>query len=380
MKFKNGGKLWGRGFASKKQTTKRGDMVGTSRLELFLNDINISSHIKTATTFKSTTDWFVHATLENEEPTSGILTEFNNRSVSVRFRFVLTYGERGEETSYPWHFGRAASAWRLNEERDGELILYGTGRLGRDKPQGTKSDDDTHHTISATVITAESIGGVITNERSEEGEITLLRGPSAESERAVRNAEIEFKRTEEVRLVTSHAFVLFLASSAASSYRLLYNSGISMGDGSLLHSSLVLLPLAVEYFIKYLLIQEFGPLPKEHKTHMLLKLFDALPFPIQKMVNYDFKDELIKTGRPRDSHNIRVCLMRFRNAFTTMRYLFDLENANTSMHLREPDHIIVLMCALNALERVCGGPLNFRGALQEVDQHPGTPGGPNENY
>ena len=342
-------------------------MAGTSRLDLFVNDNDISSQIKTTNTYESTTDWFVYAILENREPTSGILTEFDNRRVSVKFRFTVTYDEGEEEISSPWHFGRAASAWRLNEEHDGELILYGTGRLGRDESKGSKLDDDTHHTVPATITAAESIGGVITNERSEEGEITLLRGPSAEFGRTVRNAEIEFNRAEEVRSITSPAFVLFLASGAASSYRLLYNSGISMGDGSLLHSSLVLLPLAVEYFIKYLLIREFGPLPKEHKTHMLLKLFDALPFPLQKIIGDNFEDELTKTGRSRDSHNIRVCLMRFRNAFTTMRYLFDLENANTSMHLREPDHIIILMCAMNALEHVCGGTHNFRRTPQEID-------------
>ena len=341
--------------------------MGTSRLDLFVNGNDTSSQIKKVETHESTTDWFIHATLENREPTSGILADFDNRGVSVKFRFTVTHDEGEEEISSPWRFGRAASAWRLNEEHDGELILYGTGRLGRDGSKDVNLGDDTHHTISGTITAMESVSGVITNERSEEGEITWIRGPSAEFERMVRDAEIEFKRTEEVRRVTSPSFVRFLASSAASSYRLLYDSGISMRDGSLLYSSLVLLPLAVEYFIKYLLIQEFGPLPKEHKTHMLLKLFDALPFPLQRMIGDNFEDEIRKTGRSGDSHNIRVCLMRFRNAFTTMRYLFDPENANTSMHLQEPNHIIILMCTMNALERVCGGLLNFRRAPQESD-------------
>ena len=341
--------------------------MGTSRLDLVVNGSDISSQIKKVETHESTTDWFIHTTLENREPTSEILTKLDNRSVSVKFRFTATYDYGEEKFSTPWRIGQAVSAWRLNEEHDGELILYGAGRLGRDGSKDVNLGDDTHHTISGTITAMESVGGVITNERSEEGEITWSQGPSADFERAVRDAEIEFKQTEEVRRVTSPSFVLFLASSAASSYRLLYNSGISMGAGSLLHSSLVLLPLAVEYFIKYLLIQESGPLPKEHKTHMLLKLFDALPFHLQRMVVGNFEEELRKTGRSEDSHNIRVCLMRFRNAFTTMRYLFDPENANKSMHLLEPNHIVILMCAMNALERVCGGPLNFRRAPQESD-------------
>ena len=340
--------------------------MATSRFNLFINDIDISSQIKKAESQESIADWFLHIILEDREPTSKILTEFNNRSVSVRFRVSVTDVEGEEKAPALWRLGQAVSAWRLNEEHDGELILYGTGRLGLEETKDIRSDDNTQNTISGRFTTIESLAGVITNKRTDEGDITWHHGPATELARMNRNADIEFKRTEEVRQVTSPSFVLFLATSAASSYRLLYNSGVSTSDGSLLYSSLVLLPLAVEYFLKYLLIKEFGPLPKKYKNHTLLKLYDALPFPLQRVIGDNFEDELRATGRSGDSHSIRVCLMRFRNAFTAMRYLFDPENANSSLHLQEPNHIIILMCTMNALERVCGGPLNFRRSHQEI--------------
>ena len=346
-------------------------MVGTSKVDLFVDDNDLSSRIKTVSMHESAEDWFVHAVLENGEPTSGVLTGLDGLRVPVKFRFVAERGEEGgEEILFPWRFGKPALSYRLNEENNGELILYDTGRLGRDNSKGDASDEDTQHTVIATIAVAESVGGIITNQRFAEGEITIFSGPSAEFHRMARAAEIEFERGREVKSVTSPGFILLLASGAASSYRLLYNSGINVGDGSLLRSSLILLPLAVEYFIKFLLVRESGPLPREHKTHMLLKLFDALPFSAQKKVDDFFKDELEQTGRSPDSHSIRVCLMRFRNAFTAMRYLFDPENANTSIHLQNPDHVIVLTCVMNALERACGGPHDFRSVGGDNSSHP----------
>ena len=347
-------------------------MVGTSRLDLFIDGNDVSPQIKTVSMYESATDWFVHAVLGNGEPTSGVLSGLNDRRVPVKFRFVMDHGEEGgEEIASPWRFGKPILSYRLNEESSGELILYDTGRLGRDNSEDDVLEEDTQHTVTGTITVAESIRGVITNQRTAEGEVAIPRGPSVEFDRMARDAEIEFEREREVRIVTSPGAVLSLASGAASSYRLLYNSGINVGDGSLLHSSLILLPLAVEYFIKFLLVRESGPLPREHKTHMLLKLFDALPFAVQERIEYFFKDELVQTGRLPDSHNIRVCLMRFRNAFTAMRYLFDPENANASLHLQKPDHVIVLTCVMNALERTCGGPHNFRRAANNYGSRPG---------
>ena len=341
-------------------------MVVTSRFDLFIDGNDVSPQIKTVSMYESATDWFVHAELENGEPTSGVLAGLNDRRVPVKFRFVIDHTEEGgEEILYPWRFGKPTLSYRLNEENNGELILCDTGRLGRDRSEDDVPEEDTQHIVTGTIDATESVGGVIINRRSAEGGITIFSGPTAEFHRMARNAEIEFEREREVKSVTSPGFVLSLASGAASSYRLLYNSGINVGDGSLLRSSLILLPLAVEYFIKFLLVRESGPLLssrllKEYKTHMLLKLFDALPFAIQRRVDEFFKDELVQTGRSPDSHSIRVCLMRFRNAFTAMRYLFDPQYANTSVHLQKPDHVIVLTCAMNALEHVCGGPHDFR--------------------
>ena len=346
-------------------------MAGTSKFDLFVDDNDLSPQIKTVSMYESATDWFVHAVLENGEPTSGVVAGLDGRRVPVKFRFVIDHTEEGgEEILFPWRFGKPTLSYRLNEENSGELILYDTGRLGRDNSEDDVPEEDAQHTVTGTIAVAESVGGVITNQHTAEGEITVFSGPSAEFHRMARDAEIEFEREREVRAVTSPGFVLSLASGAASSYRLLYNSGINAGDGSLLRSSLILLPLAVEYFIKFLLVRESGPLSKEHKTHMLLKLFDALPFSVQRRVDDFFKDELGQTGRSPDSHSIRVCLMRFRNAFTAMRYLFDPENANTSIHLQNPDHMIILVCVMNALERACGGPHYFRNVGGNYSNHP----------
>ena len=304
------------------------------------------------------------------------MTGLDGRRVSVKFRLVAERGEEGgEEILFRWRFGKPTLSYRLNEENNGDLILYDTGRLGRDNSKDDASDEDTQHTVTGTIDATETLGGVIVNRRSEDGEITFFRGPSAELQRMARDAEIEVEREREVKSVTSPGFVLSLASGAASSYRLLYNSGIKAGDGSLLRSSLILLPLAVEYFIKFLLVRESGPLLssrllKKYKTHMLLKLFDALPFAIQRRVDDFFKDELGQTGRSPDSHSIRVCLMRFRNAFTVMRYLFDPENASTSIHLQNPNHTIILVCVMNALERTCEGPYDFRDVDGDYTNHP----------
>lgn len=351
-------------------------MVGTSRLDLFIDGNDLSPQVKTVSMHESAEDWFVHAVLENGEPASGVLTGLDGHRVSVKFRFVAERGEEGgEEILFPWRFGKPTLSYRLNEENSGELILYDTGRLGRDRSEDDMPEDDIQHIVTGTIDATESVGRVIVNRRSAEGDITFFSGSTAEFHRMARDAEIEFEREREVKSVTSPGFVLSLASGAASSYRLLYNSGINMGDRSLLRSSLILLPLAVEYFIKFLLVRESGPLLssrllKKYKTHMLLKLFDALPFATQRRVDDFFKDELRQTGRSPDSHSIRVCLMRFRNAFTAMRYLFDPENANTSIHLQNPDHTIILVCVMNALERACGGPYDFRDVEGDNSSHP----------
>ena len=346
-------------------------MVGTSKFELFVDDNDLSSQIKKFNMYESATDWFVHAILENGKPASEALAELDGRMVPVKFRFVMDHTEEGgEEILYPWRFGKPTLSYRLNEENDGELILYDTGRLERDRSEDYIPEEDTQHTVTGTIDATESVGGVIVNRRSEEGEITIFSGPSAEFDRMARDAEIEIEREREVKAVTSPGIVLSLASGAASSYRLLYNFGINAGDGSLLRSSLILLPLAVEYFIKFLLVREYGPLSKKRKNHMLLNLFDALPFATQRRVDDFFKDELGQTGRSPDSHNIRVCLLRFRNAFTAMRYLFDPVNANTSIHLQNPNHTIILVCVMNALERACGGPYDFRDTDGDYSNHP----------
>ena len=218
-------------------------MAGTSKFDLFVDDNDLSPQIKTVSMYESATDWFVHAVLENGEPTSGVVAGLDGRRVPVKFRFVIDHTEEGgEEILFPWRFGKPTLSYRLNEENSGELILYDTGRLGRDNSEDDVPEEDAQHTVTGTIAVAESVGGVITNQHTAEGEITVFSGPSAEFHRMARDAKIEFEREREVRAVTSPGFVLSLASGAASSYRLLYNSGINAGDGSLLRSSLILSP------------------------------------------------------------------------------------------------------------------------------------------
>ena len=123
-------------------------------------------------------------------------------------------------------------------------------------------------------------------------------------------------------------------------------------NNELLYSSLIFLPLAVEYFIKYLLVRGTEEVKKEYKTHKLLALFDYLPFDVQKSVDSEFKNELEKIGRERTDQELRVFLIKSQNAFTAIRYLFNHENATTSRHLLRPENIAVLTCVSNALERV----------------------------
>ncbi len=149
--------------------------------------------------------------------------------------------------------------------------------------------------------------------------------------------------------------MLFLANSALSSFRLLYHSGISNQNSQLLYSSLIFLPLATEYFMKYLLVKGTGTFEKKYRIHKQLTLFDFLPPDIQESIENEFKNELENIGRPREYQALRVFLKRSQNAFTAIRYLFDPANAETSKHLLEPENTAILTCLSSALERVSKG-------------------------
>ena len=118
-------------------------MTRTSKFEIFVNNDDISSYVKTAETSESTVEWFVHVTLEGKGQLSETLAKYDGSSVSVEFRIVLICDNGEEVNSSPWHSGLGVAAWRLDEDGNDELILYGTGRLDRDDSKSNKSDDDT---------------------------------------------------------------------------------------------------------------------------------------------------------------------------------------------------------------------------------------------
>ena len=258
----------------------------------------------------------------------------------------LTYRMRSEAGVGPWPSGRAAVTWRLNETGNEELILHGIGRLDMAKPT-TKS---TGAPVTVKVEMTTLVGGKVIQREEEIGTISFVEEDP--QQKAVREAQLRLAQEAEIQAITSPGFVLFLANSALSSYRLLYNAGISNQNSEFLYSSLIFLPLAAEYFMKYLLLKRTGTFSDEYKTHKLLALFDFLSFDMQMSIDEEFKNELEKIGRQREFQNLRVFLRKSQNAFTAIRYLFDARNARTSRHLLDPENIAVLTCVSNALEHV----------------------------
>ncbi len=187
----------------------------------------------------------------------------------------------------------------------------------------------------------------------EEKVVTIVPIDEDPQAKAAREAQRLRSHETHVQSLTSPSFVLFLAWSSLSSYRLLYNTGISRSKGELLYSAFIFLPLTIEYFMKYLLIKGPGGFKKEYKNHQLLKLFDFLPFDVQQAIDEEFQSELERIGH--SPRNLRVFLRKSQNAFTALRYLFDPRNAERSSHLLEPENTAVLECVANALERVSKG-------------------------
>ena len=195
-----------------------------------------------------------------------------------------------------------------------------------------------------------TLGGKVIERNEDTGIVTLIEEDPMQ--KAIRDAQVLLADEAEIKAITSPEFVLFLANSALSSYRLLHEVGLSRQNSELLYSSLVFLPLSTEYFIKFLLIKRKGELKNNHKIHKLLTLFDFLPFDLQAHIDEEFKNELEKIGRQRSYQDLRVFLRKTENAFTIIRYLFDANNAATYRHLLKPDNVATLTCVSNALERV----------------------------
>ena len=187
---------------------------------------------------------------------------------------------------------------------------------------------------------------------SEEGEGIITLAAENERWRSAWEARRQLEEDAAVKGLTSPNFLLFLANSARSTYRLLYNEGMSQGNGESVYAAMIFLPLSIEYDLKYMLYKRTGSFNKEYEKHHLLRLFDYLPFDLQDAIVREFRNELEAIGRDRAFQELRVFLKSTENAFTVLRYLFDPKYARRSMHLLEPDTTAVLTCVSVAIERV----------------------------
>ena len=310
-------------------------------LELMIDGNDISPYVgEWARCKEDRVEWTVHTELIRNEETSAKLRPLKDKHVQVTYRMKSPAGP------HPWRSGLAVMNWRLNENGGEEIILHGLGRLNKAKSNSITRGSP----IPVKVTQTTSIGGIVTEQDEGIGTITLVEEDPQDV--ATREEQIQRISDAEIQAITSPTFILFLANSALSSYRCLHSTGLSTNSDELLYSSLTFLPLAVEYYMKYLLVRIHGNFKGEFKNYKLLKLFDFLPFDVQRSVEREFEIELENYGRKRESQDLRVFLMRSQNAFTAIRYLFVPLYASTSRHLIKPDNIAVLTCVANAVERV----------------------------
>ena len=310
-------------------------------LDLFINGHDISHHVGDWGRCEETAaEWTLHTELIRNPDSSDLLKPLSGRKVQVKYRL------RSNTSVGPWSSGEGMLNWRFTQNGNEELILHGTGQLKK----GASRTQVIGTPVPATISKTTSIGGRVIKRDTTVGEISLVEEDA--QQKAIRETQVRLAQEAEIQAITSPEFVLFLANSALSSYRLLHNAGTSERNGDFLYASLIFLPLAAEYWVKYLLIKTGGQFKDEYKNHKLLNLFDYLPFCIQEQVDDEFKNELENIGLDRAAHYIRMFLMKSQNTFTALRYLFDPRNAETSRHLLRPEHISVLTCVANALERV----------------------------
>ena len=314
-------------------------------LDLTINGKELSPYMGSeASIMESRRGWTIHTTMLPNEKTAGILQPLNEKRVSVRFRMTPKTKD-GEPIKLPWRAGTGFLNWRRIKAEHEELILCGVGPLSQREPTSKPASGPITGTVEKTV----RVGGRIVH--TEEAEATIELVAETQEQRAARLAFLEDREAAEIRALTSQTFVLFLANSARAAYRLLYDEAMAKQSGEWLYASMILLPLAIEYDMKYLLYKATGKFKDEYKTHKLLRLFDFLPGDTQGKIDKEFNNELERIGRRRDSQDLRVFLMETQVVFNVLRYPFDPENA-ISRHLLEPDITAVLTCVSTALERV----------------------------
>ena len=325
------------------------DKDGThNAFDLYIDGLEISQYLEDAVnTNENRSRWTLHTKLRPNERTLPFLQPLNRKEVSVRFRIKFR-SEDGITATGPWRSGKAALNWRRTQEGEEELFLYGEGRLNRDD-SATKAAGGP---INVTVRRFTTVGGRVVE--SEEGEGTITLAPENENWKSLWEARRQFEEDAAVQGLTSPDFLLFLANSARSTYRLLYSEGIAQGNGEWVYAAMIFLPLSIEYDLKYLLYTKTGSFKKEYEKHQLLELFDYLPFDLQDAIEEEFRSELVAIGRDSTFVQLRVFLKSTENAFTILRYLFDPAYAKRSLHLLEPDTTAILTCVSTATERVIG--------------------------
>ena len=268
--------------------------------DLVINERDISKYVGSwGTCEEERRSWILHTGLLRNDETSTILRPLVDKKVPVRFR------RRGrvkntELVKGPWRSGRAEVNWRVTESGDEELLLFGMGSLNRSDPTTKPANPP----LNVTITKETTVGGRVVQREQEEGTIAFVE--ENEEQKAAWEARRQSEEDATVRAIASPDFVLFLAESARSAYHLLYDAGQSRRDGGWTYASLIFLPLAIEYEMKYLLHRRAGEFRKEYKTHRLLKLFDYLPFDLQKAIDNEFRNELEKIGRMRTFQNLRV--------------------------------------------------------------------------
>ncbi len=311
-----------------------------AQVELVVDGHDISQHIEQFFYEEDRAQWVVYVDLARNDDTSVALQPLNHKKAHVRYRI------RSKAFDGPWCSGQAEIVWRRIETGDEDLILHGTGLLHK-SPSPIRTP---HPPIEVMTTETVSVEGVVVQQKIAPGTISFVEEDP--QEKAFREEQIRLAQEAEIRSITRPEFVLFMATSALSSHRLLYELAMSRQNPEVIYSSLIFLPLAIEYFIKYLLVQKSGSIEREYRTHKLLVLFDLLPLDVQRSIEEEFENRLETIRVQRPPWNLRVFLKKTQDAFTALRYLFDIQNARSSRHLVEPENTALLRVTADALERV----------------------------
>ena len=189
--------------------------VGEARVELAVGGHDISRHIGQFFSEEDRVQWIVYVNLTRNDDTSVALQPLNRKKVHVRYRF-------GSGTfNGPWCSGQAEVVWRRTEMGDEDLILHGTGPLRKDLPPVRTP----HPPIEVMMTETVSVEGVVVQQKDAPGTISFPEEDP--QERAFREEQIRLAQEAEIRSITRPEFVLFMATSALSSHRLLYESAMS---------------------------------------------------------------------------------------------------------------------------------------------------------